>query len=268
MSMLTRTTATRPFESLSPSQFEAVVRQVLGRLDGVEWETMPDPIGHLGSDAGQDIRAKQLARGPKRVTRREWLVQVKRYEKIHPKELEKIVDKAIPAGSKAPYALVVAVPCDATKRSFDAFTDRAKARGVKRPELWTREKLNDALNDPKYAQTASFYFGDGSAIPGTVPLPIGLDRSGGRDAPLLGRDDEVEALLGATGDVLIIGPAGSGKSRLAAEIPRPALPDPQGRGERCRRQPSSGPAHPRRARRRRARPSSARHASRAKTAGT
>lgn len=217
--MLMRTTATRPFESLSPSQFEAVVRQVLGRLDGVEWETMPDPIGHLGSDDGQDIRATQLARGPKRVTRREWLVQVKRYEKIHPKDLEKIVDKAIPAGSKAPHALVVAVPCDATKRSFDAFRDRAKARGVKRPELWTREKLNDALNDPKNAKTASFYFGDGSAIPGTVPLPIALDRSGGRDAPLLGREDEVEALLGATGDILIVGPAGSGKSRLAAEIP-------------------------------------------------
>ena len=36
---------------------------------------------------------------------------------------------------------------------------------------------------------------------------------------LLGREDEVEALLGATGDVLIVGPAGSGKSRLAAEIP-------------------------------------------------
>ena len=220
MSMLTRTTATRPFESLSPSQFEAVVREILGRLDGVEWETMPDPIGHLGSDDGQDIRATQLARGPKRVTRREWLVQVKRYEKIHPKDLEKIVDKAIAAGSRAPYALVVAVPCDATERSFDAFRDRAKARGVKRPELWTREKLNDALNDPKNAKTASFYFGDGSAIPGTVPLPIALDRSGGRDAPLLGREDEVEALLGATGDVLIVGPAGSGKSRLAAEIPR------------------------------------------------
>ena len=60
--MLTRTTATRPFESLSPSQFEAVVRQVLGRFDGVEWETMPDPIGTSGSDDGQDIRATQLAR--------------------------------------------------------------------------------------------------------------------------------------------------------------------------------------------------------------
>lgn len=219
MPRLTRTTATRPFENLSPSQFEAVVRQVLGRLDGVEWEARPDPIGHLGSDEGQDIRATQLSRGPKRVTRREWLVQVKRYEKIYPKQLVKIVEKAIPTGAKAPYALVVAVPCDASKRGFDEFTAAAKARGVKSPELWTREKLNDALNEPKNARTASFYFDDGRAIPGTVPLPIALDRSGGRDAPLLGRDSEVATILGAPGDILIVGPAGSGKSRLAAEIP-------------------------------------------------
>src|SRR5450759_4877974 len=96
----TKTTATRPFGDLSPSQFEAVVRQLLGRLDRVTWETRPDPIGHLGSDAGQDIRAQELVQGPKRTTKRLWLVQVKRYEKIHPKDLDDIVVAAIPAGSK------------------------------------------------------------------------------------------------------------------------------------------------------------------------
>ena len=219
VSRTTKTTATRPFADLSPSQFEAVVRQVLSNLDGVVWEAKPDPVGHLGSDAGQDIRAVELARAPKRTTKRPWLVQVKRYEKIHPKDLEDIIDAAIPAGSKAPHAFIVAVSCNASKRSFDTFDAAAKARGVKRPELWTKEKLNDFLNDPKNALTATFYFGDGSAIPGTVPIPFALDRSVGRDAPLLGRAGEVADLLAAPGDIVIVGPAGSGKSRLAAEIP-------------------------------------------------
>jgi hypothetical protein len=215
----TKTTATRPFGDLSPSQFEAVVRQVVGRLDRVTWETKPDPIGHLGSDAGQDIRAVELVYGPKRTTKRLWLVQVKRYEKIHPKDLEDIIDAAIPSGSKAPYAFIVVVACNASRQCFDTFDAAAKARGVKHPELWTKEKLNDFLNEPTNALTATFYFGDGSAIPGTVPIPVALDRSVGRDAPLLGRAAEVADLLAAPGDVVIVGPAGSGKSRLAAEIP-------------------------------------------------
>src|SRR5450759_3189911 len=215
----TKTTATRPFGDLSPPQFEAVVRQVLGRLDRVTWETRPDPIGHLGSDAGQDIRAVELVQGLKRTTKRLWLVQVKRYEKIHPQGLEDIIDAAIPVGSKAPYAFIAAVSCNASKRGFDAFDAAAKARGVKRAELWTKEKLNDFLNEPKNALTATFYFGDGSAIPGTVPIPVALDRSVGRDAPLLGRAREVADVLAAPGDVVIVGPAGSGKSRLAAELP-------------------------------------------------
>lgn len=183
------------------------------------WEAKPDPIGHLGSDAGQDIRAVELSGGPKRTTRRTWLVQVKRYKEIHPQDLRDIVEAAIPVGSKAPHAFVVAVACDASRRCFDALDAAAKARGVKRIELWSREKVNDFLNEPKNALTSTYYFGDGSAIPGTVPLPVALDRSIGRDAPLLGRIPEVAELLAAPGDVVIVGPAGTGKSRLAAEIP-------------------------------------------------
>lgn len=137
---------------------------------------------------------------------------------IHPKVSRGIVDAAIAAGSKAPYAFVVAISCDATKRSFDALEAAAKTRGVRRAELWTKEKLNDFLNEPKNSAIATFYFGDGSAIPGTVPLPVALDRSVGRDAPLLGRTSEVAELLAATGDIVIVGPAGSGKRRLVAGI--------------------------------------------------
>jgi hypothetical protein len=146
-------------------------------------------------------------------------VQVKRYKAIHPKDLRDIVDAAIPVASKAPHAFIVAVACGASKRCFDALDAAAKARGVKRIELWDKEKVNDFLNEPKNALTSTFYFGDGSAIPGTVPLPLALDRSIGRDAPLIGRASEVADLLAAPGDVVIVGPAGTGKSRLAAEIP-------------------------------------------------
>jgi hypothetical protein len=213
-----RTTLTRPFGELAPSQFEGVVRQVMGSLAAVQWEIRPDPIGHLGSDAGQDIRATELFIGRTgKVSRRQWLAQVKRVQRIQPADLAKIVNKAIPAGSRAPHTFVVAVPCDATARSFDTFKAAAKKRGVKRADLWTREKMNDFLNEAKNARIASFYFGDGSAIQGTVPLPLALDRSAGRDVPLLSRDDEVRELKAQVGDVVIVGPAGTGKSRLAAE---------------------------------------------------
>lgn len=132
MPRTTRTTATRPFGDLSPTQFEAVVRQVLGNLDGVIWEAKPDPIGHLGSDDGQDIRAVELSRGPKRTTKRPWLVQVKRYKEIHPKDLRDIVDAAIPAGSKAPHAFVVAVACDAAK------TSASRSRAAPSKKRWAK----------------------------------------------------------------------------------------------------------------------------------
>ena len=84
-------------------------------------------------------------------------------------------------------------------------------------EVWTRETLNDLLLLPQNARVAAFYFGDGRAIEGTVPLPLALDRSSGRDLQLQARAEQVRELRDSPGDVIIVGPAGSGKSRLAAE---------------------------------------------------
>jgi hypothetical protein len=212
---LTKTTHRYPFHELSPGQFESMIRQLQGNLPGVEWAVRPEPIGELGSDEGQDIRAWERVRVRGREVRRGWLSQAKRWPKIGKAELEKIVEQAIPAGSKPPYKFLVGVAGSARKQAIDAFHAAVHNKGVKESEIWLAGSLEDRLNEPHNARIAAYFFGSGSAIEGTVPLPMELDRSLGRDAPLLAREAEVEALRAAPGDVILVGPAGCGKSRLA-----------------------------------------------------
>jgi hypothetical protein len=183
------------------------------------WEIRPDPIGHLGGDLGRDFRAvERYTTRTGRNYKRNWVGQAKRVQEIHPSDVKKIVDEALPAGSTVPHALVLAVGCNASRRTYDKFAAETKARGVKRADLWDWQKVNDLLNDGRNARIASYFFGDGSVIPGTVPLPQAVDRSGGRDAPLSDRSTQVAQLVAAGGDVAIVGPAATGKTRLAAEV--------------------------------------------------
>jgi hypothetical protein len=142
---------------------------------------------------------------------------VKRVNEMGPKALRRIVNETIPDPSDVPHALVVAVACRVTANGFTAFHDEAQKLGVVHHEIWTRDSLNDKLVLNENARIAAFYFGDGPAIEGTVPIPLTLDRSAGRDLRLLGRGDELAKLQAASGDVILVGQPGSGKSRLAAE---------------------------------------------------
>src|SRR6266571_6656326 len=214
----TRTTQPHDFLELSDGQFEDLVRQLAG-TSGVDWSRAPEPVGRLGSDRGRDIRGWERVpaqRGRKR-GEREWRYQAKRWNRIGPKELRAIVKEAVPDQADVPRALVVAVACRVSNKGFEAFDEEAKKLGISDRELWTRDTLNDKLVLKENARIAAFYFGDGPAIEGTVPIPLALDRSAGRDLTLLGVDDAVSRLLAASGDVILVGRPGTGKSRLAME---------------------------------------------------
>jgi hypothetical protein len=111
---------------------------------------------------------------------REWRYQPKRLNRVWPEKLRTIVKDAIPDDSDVPHALIVAVACRASNKAFEAFHDEAQKFGIAHHELWTRDTLNDKLVLNENARIAAFYFGDGPAIEGTVPIPITLDRSAGR----------------------------------------------------------------------------------------
>ncbi len=207
-----RTAQPYDFNEMNPGQFEDR-SELLGNLDGVEWVVRPVAVGRLGADEGKDILLRERVRGRRgRMGERTWLVQVKRYKEIGPRQLVRIVDKAIPAGSTPPHHVIAAVACRASARAIREFANAANARGVSEAEVWTRETLNDLLLLPQNARVAAFYFGDGRAIEGTVPLPLALDRSSGRDLQLQARAEQVRELRDSPGDVIIVGPAGSGRA--------------------------------------------------------
>src|SRR5579862_2287443 len=112
----------RSFADLSPGQFEALVRQLMGSLPDVVWEIRPDPIGHLGSDLGRDFRSiERYTTRTGRQYKRLWVGQAKRVQAIYPSSVRQIVNEALPIGAPVPHALVVAVGCNASRRTYDEF---------------------------------------------------------------------------------------------------------------------------------------------------
>jgi hypothetical protein len=148
---------------------------------------------------------------------REWRYQAKRYMAFEPADARKVVEEAVPDSSNPPYALVTGIACRASNNTFDVFHDEASKTGIQAHELWTRDTLNDKLVLNENARIAAFYFGDGPAIEGTVPIPLALDRSAGRDLALLERDEAAAAVRAAMGDLILTGRPGTGKTRLAME---------------------------------------------------
>lgn len=173
----------------------------------------------MGSDGGRDIRGTErvAASGRRRGTEREWRFQIKRWREIGPTELRAIVNEAVPDPKNAPYAVVAVVAANVSSAGYDAFHEEAAGLGVRRHEIWDRATLNDLLLQPANADLRAFYFGDGHAIDGTVQIPLGLDASPGRDAPLIGRDDEAARVRGGRGDLILTGVPGTGKTRLVLE---------------------------------------------------
>ena len=211
------TTHDYDFFALSPGQFEDLVSAVIEDRPN-RWTRRPEAIGRLGSDHGRDIRITERVGRGWFGRDREWLFQVKREKEVGPEDLRKIVRKAVPDPSKAPYAFVVAVASGVSSQGRSAFDDEAHKAKIKHYEVWDKFTFQTALQKPSLGRLAAFYFGDGSAIEGTTHLPLSIDRSPGRDAPLSGRDELVSKLKATTGDIVLVGAPGTGKTRLAVEL--------------------------------------------------
>ena len=219
------TTTVNPlhFEDLDSRAFEDLVRSLLRSRHC--WLSL-EAIGRSGSDEGRDIEGVEVPGVPPSTdpatvaddtpTRR-WVIQVKRHRTLGPRDLERIVDEALRNAVNVPFGLLIATAADPTPAARRAFLQAAKRQGVVSPDLWSRSFIEDELMRPQHAALLWRYFGLGSGSEGTQAMPATLEGSAGRNLPLFGRDEELRRLRHGSGDWIIAGRPGTGKSRLAFE---------------------------------------------------
>jgi hypothetical protein len=85
-------------------------------------------------------------------------------------------------------------------------------------DVWSRETINAHLRLGRNRDLATFYFGDGHAIDGTVRMPFEMAVNAGRDIPLTGRADLADRLAEAQ-DLMLVGLPGTGRTPVAMELP-------------------------------------------------
>jgi DNA-binding transcriptional ArsR family regulator len=211
------------FEDLDPRSFEDLVRGLLSPRRS--WKSL-DAIGRVGGDEGTDIEGVEWVGVPANAdsgeippgtATRTWRVQVKRHRSLSPAGLRRIVDAMNAGTSSPPYGFLLATSADLTPAARRTFIAAALEAGVAEPELWTRSFLEDELRRPENAGLLRRFFGIGSGIEGTVAMPPALEASPGQGIPLLGRDEELRRLQHGSGDWIILGRPGVGKTRLAYE---------------------------------------------------
>jgi hypothetical protein len=199
---------------LDPQQFEDLALDLI--TDWRRWELVP--LGRLGADGGVDIRGLEtVARRAGGPSQRPWRIQVKRWQRLSPAAMRRIVVDAVPIASEAPHGLLLVTACDVTLAARDAFAQEARSRGVEDPVVLARTELAARLYAPQNAALLWRYFGLGSGIEGTVDQPSALATSPGTDLPLVGRDEELRRLRHGSGDWIVVGLPGVGKSRLVRE---------------------------------------------------
>jgi DNA-binding transcriptional ArsR family regulator len=211
------------FEDLDPTAFEDLVRDLLSRQRG--WRSLV-AIGRVGADEGTDIEGVEwvgIPPGtspesvPTNTPTHSWRIQVKRHRSLGPAALRRIVDAMAAPGTVPWHGLLVATSADLTPAARRTFIRAAHEAGVVEPELWTRSFLEDELRRPENAVLLRRFFGLGHGVEGTVAKPPALEASPGQSIPLLGRDDELRRLQHGSGDWIILGRPGVGKTRLAYE---------------------------------------------------
>ena len=199
---------------LDPQQFEDLALDLV--TDWRRWELVP--LGRLGADGGVDIRGLEtVARRAGGPSQRPWRIQVKRWQRLSPAAMRRIVVDAVPIANEAPHGLLLVTACDVTLAARDAFAQEARSRGVEDPVVLARTELAARLYAPQNAALLWRYFGLGSGIEGTVDQPSALATSPGTDLPLVGRDEELRRLRHGSGDWIVVGLPGVGKSRLVRE---------------------------------------------------
>lgn len=163
----TRTLNPLPFQDLEPHRFEDLVRQLA--YDLRRWKSL-EPLGRSGSDEGLDIRAIELVRvqedlddddeelGPS-FEERLWIFQCKREKTLAPKYLRKVIQESFASLEAPPHGFILAIACDVSKKSRDAFREEMVSRGVQEFAIWAKGELEDMLFQAKNDRLLFAYFG-------------------------------------------------------------------------------------------------------------
>lgn len=163
----TRTFNPIHFEDLDPHRFEDLVREIA--YDFRDWQVI-EATGRGGDDAGIDIRGYERTAGDviesddsveegdrHPMEGNQWVIQVKREREVGPSKVRKIVggvDHVSP-----PYGYILAAPVNFSKKSYDAFREVLRAKGVMEFYLWGKAELEDMLHQPKNDRLLFTYLG-------------------------------------------------------------------------------------------------------------
>lgn len=168
----TRTIGPIHFEDLDPNRFEDLVRQIA--YDFKSWEQL-EATGRAGSDDGFDARGWErlaIQSGASisdkddddellqpEAEQRKWLIQCKREKTIGPKKLIGYLEDIPETERPSLYGLVLAAPCNFSKRSRDAFREKLREFGVSEIHIWGKSEIEDILFQPKNDHLLFAYFG-------------------------------------------------------------------------------------------------------------
>lgn len=170
----TRTLNPLPFQDLEPRRFEDLVRQLA--YDHRRWRSI-EATGRSGSDEGIDIRAEEAAPTsendaddqsedqdgvppPVPVSQnRLWIFQCKRERALGAKRVREIVEESLVSLDQPPHGFVLAVACDVSKKTRDAFREDMVRRGISEFMLWAKSELEDQLFQPRNDHLLFAYFG-------------------------------------------------------------------------------------------------------------
>lgn len=167
----TKTLNPLPFQDLEPHRFEDLVRQLA--YDMRHWKSL-EATGRSGSDEGIDIRAIEVVVGDDDddveeddegrpaaavVGERLWIFQCKREKSLAQKRVRDVVAESLASLNAPPYGFVLAVACDISKKTRDAFRQEMVARGIEEFAIWAKGELEDMLFQPKNDRLLFAYFG-------------------------------------------------------------------------------------------------------------
>ncbi len=165
----TRTLNPLPFQDLEPHRFEDLVRQLA--YDLRRWKSL-EAVGRGGSDDGLDIRATEIVAAdpsdddeqdgawtPHAVGEHLWIFQCKREKTLGPKHVREVVEESLISLTAPPHGFVLAIACDVSKKTRDAFREEMVARGIEEYAIWAKGELEDMLFQPKNDRLLFAYFG-------------------------------------------------------------------------------------------------------------
>lgn len=175
----TKTTNPLHFEDLEPHRFEDLIRQLI--QDFRSWDKL-EPTGRLGADEGYDARGIEVVTGTSGREERLWQIQCKREKSITPKRIAAYLEEMIPSGATVPHGVILAAPCDFSKKARDVFKDELRRRGVREFYLWGKADIEDLLYRPMNDHLLYVYFGislqgERPSLVFVIGVPLGDNKS-------------------------------------------------------------------------------------------